>query len=102
MPVSWEVGVRLNAKLDNTMLDRAISTLPSDVHQIIHSDRKCHHYRWPGWIDRTYEQGSTHKINQEGGPGQRDPRGILRMNEERDVLQAQLAGCNGYKIYQSG
>ena len=50
MPVTWNISDRPDAQLVITMLDRAISTLPSGSHPIIHSDRGCH-YRWPGWIE---------------------------------------------------
>lgn len=48
--VSWTIGTSPNATLVNTMLDDAISTLNTDEHPIIHSDRGAH-YRWPGWMD---------------------------------------------------
>lgn len=51
MPIAWNISDRPDAQLMNTILDRAISTLPSDSHPIVHSDRGCH-YRWPGWIER--------------------------------------------------
>lgn len=56
MVVSWTIGTHPDSELANSMLDMAISTLKSDEHPIIHSDRGCH-YRWPGWISRIDEAG---------------------------------------------
>ncbi|NLB21569.1 MAG: IS3 family transposase [Clostridium sp.] len=50
LPVSWTISTSPNAKLANTMLEQAITTLKEDEKPIVHSD--CGgHYRWPGWID---------------------------------------------------
>jgi putative transposase len=65
MPVAWNISCKPDAQLVNSMLDRAISALPQDVHPIIHSDRGCH-YRWPGWIDRTRKAGLIRSMSQKG------------------------------------
>ena len=56
LPVAWNISCKPNAQLVNTMLDRAIHSLPQDAHPILHSDRGCH-YRWPGWIKRVEDAG---------------------------------------------
>lgn len=38
MQVAWNISSKLDAQLVNTMLDRAILSLPQDAHPIIHSD----------------------------------------------------------------
>lgn len=43
MPVAWNISCKPDAQLVNTMLDRAIHSLPQDVHPILHSDRGCHY-----------------------------------------------------------
>ena len=65
MPVSWTIGTSPSAELANTMLDKAIETLPNDKHPIVHSDRGCH-YKWPGWIQRMDEAGLTRSMSKKG------------------------------------
>lgn len=65
MPVAWNISCTPDAKLVNTMLDRAISTLPSGVHPIVHSDRGCH-YRWEGWIERMDKAGLVRSMSKKG------------------------------------
>ena len=47
--VSWTISTRRDADLVNTMLDKAIRTLPDTRRALAHSDRGTH-YRWPGWL----------------------------------------------------
>lgn len=49
MVVSWTIGTSPNAELVNVMLEKAISTLNTTEHPMVHSDRGCH-YRWSDWI----------------------------------------------------
>lgn len=65
MPVAWKIGVSPDAELVNTMLDQAISSLPSDARPIIHSDRGSH-YRWPGWIERMNTAGLSRSMSRKG------------------------------------
>lgn len=65
MPVSWTIGTSPNAELANTMLRKAIGTLKSDEHPIVHSDRGCH-YRWPDWIDIMEQSGLTRSMSKKG------------------------------------
>ena len=58
MPVSWAIGTSPSVSLANTMLDRAIQTLASNEHPVVHSDRGGH-YRWPVWIERMEGVGYT-------------------------------------------
>ena len=63
--VSWTIGTSPNAKLVNTMLDNAISTLSPNERPIIHSDRGAH-YRWPGWIERVDEAKLMRSMSKKG------------------------------------
>ena len=65
MPVAWNISSKPDAQLVNTMLDRAISTLPSGSHPIVHSDRGCH-YRWPGWIKRMNDAALIRSMSKKG------------------------------------
>lgn len=65
MPVAWNISCKPDAQLVNTMLDRAIHSLPQDAHPILHSDRGCH-YRWPGWIKRVDDAGLTRSMSRKG------------------------------------
>ena len=65
MPVSWTIGTSPSARLANTMLDRAIQTLASNEHPVVHSDRGGH-YRWPGWIERMEGAGLTRSMSKKG------------------------------------
>ena len=65
MPVAWTIGTSPDANLVNTMLDRAIATLPPECKPIIHSDRGCH-YRWSGWIMRMENAGLTRSMSKKG------------------------------------
>lgn len=65
MPIAWNISDRADARLANTMLDRAIRTLPSDFHPIVHSDRGCH-YRWPGWIERMNDAELVRSMSRKG------------------------------------
>jgi putative transposase len=59
--VSWSIGTSPDAELVNNMLDLAVTTLFSDEHPIVHSDRGSH-YRWPGWIGRMTNAGLTRSM----------------------------------------
>jgi len=65
MPVAWTIGTSPNAKLVNTMLEEAISTLKDNEHPIVHSDRGCH-YRWPEWIKIMDEAGLIRSMSMKG------------------------------------
>ena len=65
MPVAWTIGTSPNAKLVNTMLEEAISTLKDNEHPIVHSDRGCH-YRWPEWIKIMDEAGLIRSMSKKG------------------------------------
>lgn len=65
MVVSWNIGTSPDAALVNTMLDDAISKLPSGEHPVIHSDRGSH-YMWPGWIDRMERHGLVRSMSKKG------------------------------------
>lgn len=54
--ISWKISKSPNAKLVNSMLDDAITTLRFDEHPILHNDRGAH-YRWSGWISRCNNAG---------------------------------------------
>ena len=62
---AWTIGTTPDAKLVNTMLDKAISTLSEGDRPLIHSDRGCH-YRWPGWIRRIKQAGLTQSMSKKG------------------------------------
>ena len=62
---SWTIGTSPNSKLVNEMLDKAIATLESEEHPLVHSDRGCH-YRWPGWIKRMEKAGLTRSMSKKG------------------------------------
>ena len=63
--VAWTIGTSPNAKLVNTMLDKAICSLKEGEKPIIHSDRGCH-YRWPGWIQRMETAGLQRSMSKKG------------------------------------
>ena len=65
MPVKWTIGTSPNAKLANTMLRDAISTLSPNEKPIVHSDRGCH-YRWPEWIEIIESAGLTRSMSKKG------------------------------------
>ncbi len=62
---AWTIGTTPDSELVNSMQDKAISTLSSDEHPVIHSDRGCH-YRWTGWIERTELAGLTRSMSKKG------------------------------------
>jgi transposase InsO family protein/transposase-like protein len=65
MPLTWTIGNSPSSELANTMLDKAISTLPEGEKPIVHSDRGGH-YRWPGWIDRMNRAGLVRSMSKKG------------------------------------
>ena len=65
LPVSWTIGTHPDAKLVNTMLEMAISTLKKGETPLVHSDRGAH-YRWPGWIERMERAGLTRSMSRKG------------------------------------
>ncbi len=54
-----------NAKLVNSMLEQAITTLKEDEKPIVHCDRGGHH-RWPGWIERMDEASLNRSMSKKG------------------------------------
>ncbi len=62
MIVAWGVSRSPNALLANTMLERAISTLPEGARPIVHTDRGVH-YRWDGWIDLMDRHGLVRSMS---------------------------------------
>lgn len=62
---SWTIGTSPNANLVNRMLEKALVSLHSDEHPIIHSDRGCH-YRWPGWIRIVNDAGLIRSMSKKG------------------------------------
>ena len=62
---SWSISVSPDAKLANSMLDKAVSILDESERPIVHSDRGCH-YRWPGWIERMKQYGLTRSMSKKG------------------------------------
>ena len=62
---SWSISVSPDAKLVNSMLDKAISTLDENERPIVHSDRGCH-YRWPGWIERMKKYDLSRSMSKKG------------------------------------
>ena len=65
MPVAWTIGTSPNARLTNTMLQQACTTLQPGQTPTIHSDRGCH-YRWPEWIRICREHGLTRSMSAKG------------------------------------
>ena len=65
--VSWSIGTSPDAKLVNSMLDRAIEVLKDGVRPLVHSDRGSH-YRWPGWISRMGKAGLRQSMSRKGCP----------------------------------
>ena len=63
--VTWNISTKPNAALVNTMLDNAITTLRSNEHPILHSDRGCH-YRWPKWIEKIEQSGLVRSMSKKG------------------------------------
>ena len=63
--VAYTTGLHPNARLANTMLRKAIGTLPDDTRVIVHSDRGCH-YRWPEWIRICQEHGIIRSMSRKG------------------------------------
>ncbi|GAA0218001.1 hypothetical protein GCM10009125_03670 [Castellaniella daejeonensis] len=65
MIVAWNIGVRPDASLVNTMLDNAVRTLQPNEYPVIHSDRGAY-YRWPGWIQRTDNAKLVRSMSKKG------------------------------------
>lgn len=65
MSISWSIGTSPNAKLVNSMLDKAVATLSPNEKPIIHSDRGGH-YRWPEWVNRVKRAGLTRSMSRKG------------------------------------
>ena len=65
MAVSWTIGTSPNAELANSMLRKAIDTLKSTEHPLIHSDRGCH-YRWPEWLGLVDSASLTRSMSKKG------------------------------------
>ena len=63
--VAYTRGLHPNARLANTMLRKAIGTLPDDTRVIVHSDRGCH-YRWPEWIRICRDNNLTRSMSAKG------------------------------------
>ncbi len=63
--VSWTRGTSPNARLVNTMLDKAVATLPEGAHPVVHTDRGCH-YQWDGWIRRMDANGLVRSMSRKG------------------------------------
>ena len=63
--VSWTRGTSPNARLVNTMLDKAVATLPEGAHPVVHTDRGCH-YQWDGWIRRMDANGLRRSMSRKG------------------------------------
>lgn len=62
---SWSIGTSPNAELVNSMLDATIANLKDGEHPIVNSDRDCH-YRWPGWIQRMYDNNLIRSMSRKG------------------------------------
>jgi transposase InsO family protein/transposase-like protein len=62
---AWKISTTPDARLVNSMLDDAISTLSEKEHPLIHTDRGCH-YRWPGWISRMDNAGLQRSMSRKG------------------------------------
>lgn len=67
MPVSWSIGTNPNAKLTNTMLSNAVSSLNDKEQPIIYSDRGSH-YRWPGWVEIAGKAGLIRSMSRKACP----------------------------------
>lgn len=65
MVVSWEMSQHPDARLANTMLEKAIATLPHDARPLLHSDRGVQ-YRWDGWIDLMKRHGLVRSMSKKG------------------------------------
>lgn len=65
MVVSWEMSEHPDARLANTMLEKAVATLPHDAKPLLHSDRGVH-YRWDGWIDLMKRHGLVRSMSKKG------------------------------------
>ena len=63
--VTLKTGLTPDSNLVNSMLDDAINNLEQDEKPIIHSDRGVH-YRWPGWIERIYNNGLIRSMSKKG------------------------------------
>ena len=65
--ISYKIGNKPTAALANDTLSEAIKSLgDSGLKPIIHSDRGCH-YRWPGWIQITEDNGLVRSMSKKGG-----------------------------------
>jgi transposase InsO family protein len=62
---AWKISTTPDARLVNSMLDDAISTLSEKEHPLIHTDRGCH-YRLPGWISRMDNAGLQRSMSRKG------------------------------------
>ena len=64
--IAYKIGNKPTAALANDTLSEAIKRLgTSNIKPIIHSDRGCH-YRWPGWIQITVDNGLVRSMSKKG------------------------------------
>ena len=64
-PVSWSIGASPDARLANSSLEWACSTLAPGERPVVHSDRGGH-YRWPGWIGLCRENRLVRDMSRKG------------------------------------
>ena len=64
-PAGWSIGLRPDARLADSSLERACATLRPGEHPSCHSDRGCH-YRWPGWKAICERHGIVRSMSRKG------------------------------------
>lgn len=64
-PVAWSVGASPTARLANSSLEAACSTLSPGERPVVHSDRGGH-CRWPGWIGICRENRLVRSMSRKG------------------------------------
>lgn len=64
-PVAWSVGASPTARLANSSLEAACSTLSPSERPVVHSDRGGH-CRWPGWIGICRENRLVRSMSRKG------------------------------------
>lgn len=63
--VAWTLSESPDARMADSMLEEAASTLAPGERPVVHTDRGCH-YRWPGWAAICERHGLVRSMSRKG------------------------------------
>lgn len=63
--VAWTLSESPDARMADSMLEAAASTLAAGERPVVHTDRGCH-YRWPGWAAICERHGLVRSMSRKG------------------------------------